>query len=94
MNELFDSEKVRGAARAVYAIMGELADGAAGPRRRAVQESEPLQGKAADAMRERLTELNSTIERLCAEMDSIGKCLDRYAEALEDTSEELVSEMQ
>lgn len=94
MSELYDSEKVRGAARAIFILTGELADGVAGPKRRAVQESEPLRGKAADAMRERLEELSETVESLCAEMECIGKSLDSYASALEEASENLVSEME
>lgn len=94
MTELYDSEKVRKAARAVRGVAEELSEGTTGSQRRAMQASEPLEGKAAEAIRERLLEVRDQAQRLQGELSALAQELERYAEALEEAGERITRAMQ
>ena len=61
MAQLYDSDKVRAAAQSVRALRDNLERGVMEPGRRAIRESEPLRGAAAEAMRERLQQLHRDV---------------------------------
>ncbi|MBQ8110573.1 MAG: hypothetical protein IJ124_10475 [Clostridia bacterium] len=94
MAQLYDSTKVREAARAMRALRDSLEDGAMEPQRRALRESEPLKGAAAEAMRERILLLEQDLKKSLGELDAISAELNRYAGALEEVGEKLIREMQ
>ena len=93
MAQLYDSAKVRSAARSVQMLRYNLEQGAMTSGRRAVRESETLRGMASDAMRENLMQLNQRSSELCEELSSISATLYRYAAALEEVGEELTRQM-
>ena len=93
MARLYDSAKVRAAAHEMRALRDNLESGAMEPGRRALLESEPLKGAAADALREQLLLLEREFKRRVEELSGICAELDRYASALEEVGEELVQEM-
>ena len=94
MTELYDSDKVRKASLAVRRVAEELSEGTAGPHRRAMQANETLEGKAAEAVQERLLELQDRTQKLNGELSSLARELERYAEILEETGERLEKAMQ
>lgn len=91
---LYDSEKVRAAARAVKALSGELADGTLGPGRSAAEAAAQLKGSAATALQARLAELTERIGHICGELDAVGAALEQYAGSMEETGEKLKAAMQ
>ena len=93
MAQIYDSAKVRNAARTVRALNERLEDGAMRPERKAFRESEPLNGKAAEALRERLQRLEENTRRICAELGSVSAELNRYANALDEVGAKLTREM-
>lgn len=93
MAQLYDSEKVREAARSVRVIQGGLEQEATELSMRAIRQSEPLQGAAAQAMGEQLELMYREIRRLGGEMRSISTALERYASVLEEVGEKLTQEM-
>lgn len=93
MAQLFDSAKVRTAAQATRTLRDDLEERAMRPGRRAFRESEPLKGAAAEAMRERLQQLEREYGRIVGELSSISAELNRYAGALEEVGERLTREM-
>ena len=84
---LYDSEKVRIAAKAVRALSGDLEEGFMGPQRGAMQEAERLKGRAAAA-------LNARLNGICEDLDDLGGELNAYASALEASAEKLKAAMQ
>ena len=93
MAQLYDSEKVREAARSVRVIQSGLEQEATELSMRAIRQSEPLGGAAAEAMVERLELMYREIRQLGGEMRSIGTALERYASVLEEVGEKLTQEM-
>ena len=93
MARVYDSAKLREAARAVRAMRDNLEDGSVKPGYRALQASEPLKGTAAEAMRDRLTQLEDQLRQITGELDSVGVELNRYASALEQAGNKLKQEM-
>ena len=91
---LYDSEKVRIAAKAVRALSGDLEEGFMGPQRGAMQEAERLKGRAAAALVDRLAELNARLNGICEDLDDLGGELNAYASALEASAEKLKAAMQ
>lgn len=94
MAQLFDSAKVREVAHAVCALRDSLEDEVMEPERRAIRECDPLKGVAAEAMRERLQQLEQDLKRSIGELTGIGWELRRYANALDEVGEKLSREMQ
>ncbi len=93
MAQLYDSEKVRSAAEAVRVLSVMLSEATAQPVRRAISSAEPLRGAAADALRERLEEFQTSASRLTSQMQRINEALDRYASVLEAVGKDLKSQM-
>ena len=93
MAQIYDSAKVREAARAVRDLANELEAGVMGEGRRAARESEQLKGRAAESLEGRLEALNEEVKRISGDLESISRALNRYAATLEQVSEKLSSEM-
>ena len=94
MAQLYDSEKVRQAAREVRELSTGLKDGTEGPGRRVAGGLEPLKGKAAEALDERVHQLNRKVNGVCGELEALSRALEEYAKALEAVDERLKTEMQ
>ena len=93
MAQLYDSEKVREAARSVRVIQNGLEQDVTELSMRAIRQGEPLDGAAAKAMGERLELIYREIRQLGGEMRSISTALERYAITLEEVGEKLTEEM-
>ena len=93
MAQLYDSARVRAAGETVRALRDNLEEGAMGPERRAQRESEGLKGEAAEALRERLAELERSVKAISGELGSVSAELIRYAGVLEEVGEKLSREL-
>lgn len=94
MAQLYDSAKVRQAADEVRKLADALRDGAEEPSRRAMSGAEQLQGRAAEALRERLLGLQRNTDDIWQELEELSRRLEKYASELEAVDEHLKTEMQ
>ncbi|MBE5807287.1 MAG: hypothetical protein E7317_02980 [Clostridiales bacterium] len=93
MATIYDSEAVREAARRVRALRQGLEGDVAGVNRRAMRETDELEGEAADALRIQLAELEARVKRLTDEFTQVETELDRYAVQLEAVADDLRTNM-
>lgn len=94
MAELYDSEKIRAAARAIHKQKELLEVCMSTPEQIVRKESEQLYGKAANAMRERFEEFWIEIESINNELKSLEIEMKGYVNAIESVGEKLRQAMQ
>lgn len=88
---IYDSGKVREAARQVRSVTEQL-DEAAAPMRGLDRLSEPLHGKAARQMEEQILEMQMQLKRRNAEFEEIAASLRAYADAI-DAADKRIQEL-
>lgn len=92
--EIYDSVKVREAAKAVKVLSEALEEGVKGAAYGALGGVEQLKGRSASALTDKLEELNVNMSRICNDLSDVSQALNRYAKALEAASQALQEEMQ
>ena len=90
----YDSAAVRKAARQVRSCADIIEDGAQ-PRLRTVRGEidDNIKGKAAEALSDRLDDIDSDVRAIVNGLKSLSNALTSYAEALERTARELAEAM-
>ena len=94
MAELYDSDRVRDAARGIGKVAEALSEGTTDSQKKALQLCELLEGKASEALQERLQAFRSRTETLSRELWDLAREMEGYAAALEKVSAELENSMQ
>ena len=86
----YDSAAVRRAARQVLNCAEIIADGAQ-PKLRNIrgEVDDNIKGKAADALDDRLADIDTDVRSIISGLRSLGNALNSYAAALERTAREL-----
>lgn len=90
---VYDSAKVRGIAEKMHRISIEMDAEVRSSVRGASEGLEPLHGRTAQAMGNRLSELCSQAEQLAMEIEAVARFTNAYAEALERVDQELANRL-
>lgn len=83
MASIYDSEKIREAARRAHSLAGRISGDVAGLEDRCADDLDAIRGETGRALRERLELLEQQIKRLAYELGGIGDSLSNYASAVE-----------
>lgn len=90
---IYDSGKVREAARQVQSITERLDDEAAAPLRGLDRLTESLRGRAARQMEDKILDMRTQIRRRTAELNEIAAALRSYADAIEAADQRIQDTM-
>ena len=93
MAQIYDSEKVRAAAVQVGRLSGNLMEGSDPNIRGAHMNAEVLQGRAAEALNERITAFDQEVRSICTGLTDVARSLEQYAAVLETVDDALKAEM-
>lgn len=93
-NKIYDSEKIRKAAKRVRKLSGSIEETVKDTARGLYQEVDQLEGETARSMMDRFEEFERKARKLSNEMEDIGDDLYRYAKALEAVSKKLEALLQ
>lgn len=93
MAQVFDSEKVREAARRINRLSVRVDSEVTEAVKRANGYTEDLSGATADAMEDRLQRTKRDLHRVCDELESIGRRLRAYAAAIEAADDRVAEQM-
>lgn len=90
----YDSQAVREAAKRLNQCAARLAEGVQ-PKVKKIRDEieENMIGEAADALKERMGELNSDVNNIIGILKGLNKTLTQYAEELERTARRLKQQM-
>lgn len=93
MANLYDSERIREAARQAHRMSARIEGDVAGLQDRCRDDVELIKGETARALEERIELLESRIRRLSYEIGEVGDQLSKYAGALEAIGADLAEVM-
>ena len=93
MAQLYDSEKLREAARQTKALSGVLSEEVEPTGRRALEAAEELTGESARALNARLEQLRRDSAWIARELRALDRSLTRYADQLEELGARLKEHM-
>ena len=81
----YDTGEIRRAARQIRNCADQLEDSAE-PKLRRIQSELPesFEGKAADALEERISDISADVKAIGKSLNSLYKALSRYADALDE----------
>lgn len=94
MSEIYDTGEIRRAARKIKSCAENLADSAE-PKLNRVRREIPdnFQGKAAEALSERVDDLYSDVRSIGKGLKSLYRALINYAEALEEADRKMAEKL-
>ena len=93
MASIYDSEKIREAARRAHRLSGRIEGDVAGLEERCEDDLNAIKGETGRALEEKLELLERQIRRLSYNFGEIGDRLANYASALEAIGGDLVETM-
>lgn len=93
MAQVYDTGKIRDAARKINRVSARLDNEVADYMKRAAAETEELTGKTADSMEESIESLLREIRSISASMEDLSRKLKRYANNLDEADEKIASSL-
>lgn len=93
MDQIYDTGKIREAARKINRVSARLDSEVADRMKRAAAETEELDGKTADSMEEGFESLLREIRSISASMEDLSRKLKRYANDLDEADEKIASSL-
>lgn len=91
---IYDTDKIRTAARQVRKLSERLEVESLSGLKRAGDETEELKGEAARALEERIEQLRREVRNIDNELEELGQRLFRFAAKLEAADDRMASLMQ
>lgn len=91
---IYDTEKIRRAARQVAILSERMEAEALGGLKRAGDETEALKGEAAQALEESIEQLRREVRNIDSELEELGQRLFRFAARLEAADDQMATMMQ
>lgn len=89
----YDSAKVREIAIRIRQLANDVEATVKPAVRSAREEMDPLRGKTAEAMEERLMQLHTSVDKLAQEYALLAHLANTYADQLEKTDQELAEKL-
>ena len=91
---IYDTDKIRRAARQVASLSERLEAETLSGLKRAGDETEALKGEAAQALEESIEQLRREVRNIDNELEELGQRLFRFAARLEAADDRMASMMQ
>ncbi|MGN0802977.1 MAG: hypothetical protein ACI4MF_10325 [Candidatus Faecivicinus sp.] len=94
MTQVYDTERIRKAARLVEQLSLQLENETLNGMKCAVEEAGNLKGRAAQALEERAEQLGLEVRRIDSELEKLGRQLRQFAARIDEADDRAASMMQ